>query len=68
MAELDKRVGKRKRSSFIAAVLRESLDDRRRWDQILGAIGAIPDRGHEWDEDPVAWVRAQRRGSDKRRG
>lgn len=68
VAELDKKVGKRKRSAYIASLLRESLDDRRRWEQILGAIGSIPDHGHDWDDDPVAWVREQRRGTDSRRG
>ncbi len=31
------------------------------------AAGAIPAVGHEWDEDPAAWVRQQRQG-DARRG
>lgn len=66
--ELDKRVGKRGRSGFIAQAVRQSLDDQRRWDLILGAIGSIPDHGHEWDQDPAAWVREQRRGSARRRG
>lgn len=66
VAELDKRIGKRKRSEFIARLLRRALDDERRWELILSSIGSIPDEGHEWDADPVAWVRAQR-GSDPRR-
>ena len=68
VAELDKRVGKRRRSSFIAALLRRELDDRRRWDEIKASIGSIPDTGHEWDEDPAAWVRAQRRADPRRVG
>jgi Arc/MetJ-type ribon-helix-helix transcriptional regulator len=68
VAELDKRVGKRRRSSFIAALLRRTLDDERRWDEIESALGSIPDHGHEWDEDPAAWVRAQRRGDPRRVG
>jgi Arc/MetJ-type ribon-helix-helix transcriptional regulator len=66
VAELDSRVGRRRRSAFIAETVRRALDDRRRWDAIEEAIGAIPDRGHGWDADPAAWVRWQRRG-DKRR-
>jgi hypothetical protein len=68
VAELDKRVGKRRRSSFIAALLRRELDDRRRWDEILASIGSIPDTGHDWDEDPAGWVRAQRRADPRRVG
>ena len=68
VAELDRRVGKRRRSAFIARVLRRTLDDERRWDEILSSIGAIEDEGHEWDQDPGAWVRAQRRGDQRRVG
>ena len=68
VAELDKRVGKRRRSAFIARVLRRALEDERRWDDILSALGSIDDTGHEWDDDPVAWVRAQRRGDPRRVG
>ncbi|MGA8218854.1 MAG: hypothetical protein WB771_09825 [Solirubrobacterales bacterium] len=68
VAELDRRVGKRKRSTFIAQLLRRTLDDERRWDDILASIGSIDDKGHEWDEDPAAWVREQRRGDERRVG
>ena len=68
MAELDRRVGKRRRSAFIARVLRRTLDDERRWDEILDSIGAIEDTGHDWDRDPGAWVRDQRRGDRRRVG
>ena len=37
-----------------------------RWEDIEAALGTIPDSGHEWDDDPAAWVRRQRR-SDPRR-
>jgi Arc/MetJ family transcription regulator len=68
VAELDKRVGKRRRSAFIARVLRRTLDDERRWDDILASIGTIDDEGHDWDRDPAAWVREQRRGDPRRVG
>ena len=68
VAELDRRVGKRRRSAFIARVLRRTLDDERRWDEILSSIGSIDDEGHDWDQDPGAWVRAQRRGDQRRVG
>lgn len=66
--ELDKQIGKRKRSAFIAALIREALDDRRRWAGIRAAYGSIEDGGHDWDEDPAAWVRAQRRADSRRVG
>ena len=68
VAELDRRVGHRARSSFIAATLRHALDDRRRWDEIESVMGAVADEGHEWDRDPAAWVSAQRRGDQRRVG
>jgi Arc/MetJ family transcription regulator len=68
VAELDRRVGKRKRSAFIARVLRRTLEDGSRWDELIASIGTIPDQGHDWDEDPAAWVRAQRRADPKRVG
>ena len=68
VAELDRRIGKRQRSSFIARLLRRALEDERRWDQILASLGTISDQGHDWDPDPVAWVREQRRADPNRVG
>ena len=65
VAELDRRVGPRRRSAFITALIRRGLDDERRWDDIESALGKLDDSGHEWDGDPAAWVRDQR--SDHRR-
>ena len=65
---LDKRIGKRKRSAFIADTVRRALDDEQRWDDIEAAIGSIPDSGHEWDADPAAWVHAERRRDPRRVG
>jgi Arc/MetJ family transcription regulator len=59
--ELDRRVGARRRSPFVAQAVRQALEDERRWELIESALGAIADDGHEWDEDPAAWVSAQRR-------
>jgi hypothetical protein len=66
--ELDRRVGRRRRSPFIAETIRRALEDERRWDDIEASLGSIPDEGHEWDEDAAAWVRAQRRGDRRRVG
>ena len=68
VAELDRRVGKRKRSAFISRLLRRALEDERAWDDILSSLGSIEDSGHEWDDDPVAWVREQRRSDPRRVG
>jgi Arc/MetJ family transcription regulator len=68
VAELDRRVGRRRRSAFIGQTVRRALEDERRWEDIESALNAVPDTGHEWDEDPAAWVRAQRTGDTRRLG
>ena len=65
---LDKRVGKRKRSAFIADTVRRALEDVRRWEDIEAAIGSISDSGHPWDPDSAAWVHAERRRDPRRVG
>lgn len=66
--ELDERVGSGRRSAFIAALIRRALDDERRWDEIEAALGQLDDQGHPWDDDPAAWVRAQRASDGRRVG
>lgn len=61
VAELDARVGVRRRSPFIAASIRKALDDERRWDGILDSLGSLSGGGDAWDPDPAGWVREQRR-------
>jgi len=68
VAELDRRVGARRRSAFIAELIRRGLEDEQRWDDIEAALGQLPDSGHEWDHDPAEWVRSQRRGDRRRAG
>ena len=68
VAELDRRVGPRRRSAFIAELIKRGLDDERRWDDIEAALGALADTEHDWDNDPAAWVRAQRRADARRAG
>ena len=68
VAELDRRAGARQRSAFIGQVIRRALEDERRWDDIEAALGTIADSGHDWDADPGAWVRSQRRGDPRRSG
>ncbi|MCP9491137.1 MAG: hypothetical protein MSC31_14870 [Solirubrobacteraceae bacterium MAG38_C4-C5] len=66
--ELDQRVGRRRRSAFIAGTVRRALEDGRRWDDIETALGAVSDEDHDWDDDPASWVRSVRRGDDRRLG
>jgi metal-responsive CopG/Arc/MetJ family transcriptional regulator len=61
VAEIDRRAGgRRRRSAFIAELVRRGLDDEQRWDDIEAALGQIAATGHEWDENPAAWVQRQR--------
>lgn len=66
--ELDRRIGPRKRSRFIADAVERALDDKRRWELIESAIGSISRSGHVWDLDPAAWVHADRRRDPRRVG
>jgi metal-responsive CopG/Arc/MetJ family transcriptional regulator len=66
--QLDRRVGRRRRSAFIGETVRRALDDERRWEDIESGIGALADGEHEWDSDPAAWVATQRRGDPARVG
>jgi Arc/MetJ family transcription regulator len=66
--DLDRRVGRRQRSAFIASAVRGALDDERRWNDIEGAVGRLRDSEHEWDADPQGWVRVQRAGDARRLG
>ncbi len=68
VADLDRRVGPRRRSAFIAELVRRGLEDEQRWDDIEAVLGALADSGHDWDPDPAEWVRAQRRGDSRRAG
>jgi len=65
VAEIDRRTGERKRSEYIARVVRTAVDDEQRWDEIEAGLGVLADTEHDWDADPAAWVRLQR--SDERR-
>lgn len=66
--ELDRKVGKRRRSAFISMTLTRALEDERRWRDIEAALGAVEDGSHEWDDDPQAWVRDQRQSDPGRVG
>ena len=65
VAELDRRAGARNRSAYVAELIRRRLEHERRADEIDAALGSLADSGHDWDEDPAAWVRRQRQGDDR---
>jgi Arc/MetJ family transcription regulator len=68
VAEIDKITGPRGRSDFVRRAIGEAVSAANRRDHLSAAAGSIPDHGHEWDDDPAAWVRAQRRGDPRRVG
>jgi Arc/MetJ family transcription regulator len=68
VAQLDRRVGSRRRSAFISATVRRALEDEQRWEDIEAGLGALAGSGHEWDADPAGWVAAGRSGDPTRVG
>jgi metal-responsive CopG/Arc/MetJ family transcriptional regulator len=66
--ELDRRIGARRRSGFIARAVEAALDDERRWELIESSFGSIGAESHAWDDDPASWVREQRRVDERRVG
>lgn len=66
--QIDGVAGKRHRSQFVRDAIAAALDQRVRAGLIRSARGVIADRGHEWDTDPAAWVRAQRKADERRVG
>ena len=51
-AELDRRVGRRRRSAFIAATVRHALDEEQRWERIEASLRTIADAGHDGTATP----------------
>jgi predicted transcriptional regulator len=68
VAQLDRRVGRRRRSTFISETVRRALEDERRWEDIEAGLGALAEGTHAWDDDPAGWVTAQRNGDPARVG
>jgi Arc/MetJ-type ribon-helix-helix transcriptional regulator len=65
---IDSAAGERGRSEFVRRAVIEALESRDRLQLLRAAKGSIGATGHEWDVDPAAWVRAQRRGDQRRVG
>ncbi|MCV2489029.1 ribbon-helix-helix domain-containing protein [Geodermatophilus sp. YIM 151500] len=66
--QIDERAGKGGRTRYVTEALRQRLDNERRWESLLSAAGTVADEGHEWDDDPAAWVAGQRRSDPDRVG
>lgn len=66
--EIDRIGGPRGRSAFVRRAVERALQSAVMLERLERAAGAIDDRGHEWDGDPSAWVRANRRGDPRRAG
>lgn len=65
---IDEAAGPRGRSEFVRQAVRAALEHEERWRLIESAMGSIPDHGHDWDEDPAAWVHEQRFADPRRVG
>lgn len=65
---IDALAGKRRRSQFVRDAVVAALEQSHRVELILAARGTVAAEGHDWDPDPAAWVRAQRRGDPLRVG
>lgn len=65
---VDAAAGPRGRSRFVREAVEWALERGSRWDLIRSAVGSIADSGHDWDCDPAAWVRKQRRADRRRVG
>jgi metal-responsive CopG/Arc/MetJ family transcriptional regulator len=68
IAQLDRRIGVRRRSAFISATVRKALADEQSWEDIEAGLGALAGSEHEWDEDPAGWVATGRMDDSARIG
>jgi Arc/MetJ family transcription regulator len=68
VAQVDALGGPRGRSAFVRTAIERAVEQERCWAAIESAAGAIADEGHDRDQDPAAWVRAQRRDDPRRAG
>lgn len=68
VAEIDTIAGPRRRSAFVREAVLAAVDRHRRAGRLRRAAGTLRDGGHEWDDDPAAWVRRQRTGDPRRLG
>lgn len=60
VARIDRVAGERGRSGWIVKTIKERIDTEERCAVLLAELGTFSATGHEWDDDPAAWVREQR--------
>jgi predicted nucleic acid-binding protein len=60
VTEIDTIAGARRRSAFVREAVMAAVDRHRRASRLRQAAGVLRDGGHDWDDDPAAWVRRQR--------
>ena len=65
---IDRIAGKRGRSRFVREAIALALEQAERWNRIRSSRGAVSDTGHDWDDDPAAWVTSQRNADARRVG
>ncbi len=68
VAQVDRIAGPRGRSGFVRTAVERAVRQEMSWAATEPAAGAIDDEGHDWDDDPAAWVREQRRAGARRAG
>ena len=68
IAQVDRIAGARQRSAFVRNAIEAAIREATRWSNLDAAAGSIADEGHDWDTDPSAWVRDQRRADSRRAG
>jgi metal-responsive CopG/Arc/MetJ family transcriptional regulator len=68
VAQIDELSGPRGRSAFVRSAIERAIRQEFRWSDIEAAAGAIANNDHDWDRDPAAWVREQRRADARRAG
>ncbi len=68
VAEVDALTGPRGRTAFVRTAIESALVAAQRRSDLEAAAGSLVDDEHDWDDDPAAWVRRQRRGDSRRAG
>jgi Arc/MetJ family transcription regulator len=61
ISQVDRIAGAGERNAFVRSAIEKAVREATRWSNLDAAAGSIADAGHDWDADPSAWVRDQRR-------
>jgi Arc/MetJ family transcription regulator len=68
VAQVDRLAGPGERSEFVRTAEQRAVRQEVQWLAIGAAAEAIDHDGHDWDADPAAWFREQRRADTARAG